>query len=1139
MTVIALLKLKYPLRPESTPMHDPLKFFRYCASTGLLLLLCVVMAHAESIHLDEASSDDPINLSPYWSIREDAGTDMTIEEISKPQSLTHFHSPQKNVDTLNFGLRSTPIWLRITIHNDSKADLERWLEIDYPHLRQINFFTKTEHGFSEIVTGHAYPFSERPIIHRNFVFPLHLPADADSSYYIRVASGTSLEIPTRLWEPGAFRMHTLEEYMVQAMYFGMLLALGLYNLLLYFSLRDRTYLYYVMFLVTSGMSLVAFSGMGFQFFWPNSVRWALVSAMVSFAALGIALMLFIRRLLSTQRTVPTLDRLIQASFVLNALQIAGFYWFPFEKMIRIGIALDGLYMVLALVVGVTCFLRGQRSARIFLIAFSCLMFTAVVTAIRSFGLSLLPAFTNYGMQIGSALEMLLLSLALADRFHQLRQEKEAAQLELVESLKRSERVLEQRVEQRTAELSHANQELLENEKALAAAKKVAEDASQMKSAFLANMSHEIRTPMNAVIGMAYLALRTELNKKQRDYVEKIHRAANSLLGLINDILDFSKIEAGKLEIETIDFSLSEVINNVTTVTSQPASEKQLEYVIEVSPAVPNVLVGDPLRLSQVLINLVCNAIKFTAKGRIILRCLVESTNPDSVDLRFEVQDSGIGMTAEQVEKLFQAFSQADGSTTRKYGGTGLGLAISKHLVNMMGGTINVESKFGSGSVFSFTIRFAIGAETDVPTHSRINSLTDCRILVVDDDLSAQEILAASLREIGLQVNTMTSAAEALSAIHGAAMTHPYQVIVLDIDMPQMNGWQLLERIQTDRPTIVPQVILVTAFGRDEVLKRAESAPVAGVLFKPINPAELQEMITTVLKQGTEQPASRNEPRAIPRFDGCKVLLADDNEVNQQVAAEMLELTGVTVDIADNGVVAINKIYAQESSAYDLVLMDLQMPELSGHDATKQIRFDTRFTSLPIIAMTAHATSVERDACLHSGMQDHIAKPIDPDQFYQTLSRWLKPKSTPMSPLIDHNAASSCQPAPHTVADDDRLDGAIEIPGFDTIGTLDRIGGSVKVYHRILAMMLPNLAKSLSQFDAAIEHGEPIPIQHVVHSIRGMSANVGATKLADAAAALEHALIDGHVDADQLNAFRNVTEDTLRVMERSLAGKALS
>jgi two-component system sensor histidine kinase/response regulator len=639
-------------------------------------------------------------------------------------------------------------------------------------------------------------------------------------------------------------------------------------------------------------------------------------------------------------------------------------------------------------------------------------------------------------------------------------------------------------------------------------------------------------------------LSTELNKKQRDYVEKIHRSANSLLGLINDILDFSKIEAGKLDIEKIIFSLNDVLNNVVTVTGQRAIEKGLQFELDVAHNVPDSLLGDPLRIGQVLINLVSNAIKFTASGNILLHCHVENLGHDSVELRFEIRDTGIGMTPEQVTKLFQAFTQADGSTTRKYGGTGLGLTISKHLVEMMGGHIAVESEYGKGSMFSFTTRCSISGKELVSIPSPAKTFSDCRILVVDDDLAAQEILAASLREIGLQVNTVTSAAEALSAIHGAELTNRYNLILVDVEMPGMDGWQLADKIREAGLAVTPTVVLVTAFGRDDVLKRASTAPIAGVLFKPINPSKLQDMIVNVLRKDPQHIVEKIEAREIPRFDGCKVLLAEDNEVNQQIAVEMLNIAGIKVDVVDNGVLAVNRIFSEAEDTYDLVLMDLQMPELGGHDATQQIRMDQRFASLPIVAMTAHATADEQKECLRNGMQDHIAKPIDPGQFYQTLAHWLKHKISHaahqenISDMVDSTEPANRQ-TDTGVETTQAADQPIEIPGFDTAATLERIGGSVHVYHRILEMMLPNLVKSLEQFDAAMESSDQTQLQLLAHSIRGMSANVGAMILANAAADLEHAFIDGHSSVQQIADFRATIANTIKAMDISLAGKVFS
>ncbi|MGH8809617.1 MAG: 7TM diverse intracellular signaling domain-containing protein, partial [Noviherbaspirillum sp.] len=638
--------------------------------------------------VDQQPAGMPVILAPHMAVLEDPEQQWTIADVTGAELAGQFIPRRSNAESANFGLTRSAMWLRITLTNESGTNLERLLEISHPHLHHVDWYAPSASGYQQVATGGAHPFAQRAIEHRHFVFPVHLPAVSETTFYLRVASGTGLDVPAKLWTPQIFNERSIQEYMGQALYFGMLFALGVYNFLLFASLRDRVYLYYVLFLASNLLSTVAFSGVAFQFVWPDSPNWSMISSMVGFALTGFTLLLFQRRLLATWETVPWLDRVMCGFMALNVLQIAGFLLLPYQKMIAAGIAIDAANMLLALAVGIVCKIRGQRSARFFLLAFSCLVLAAVTVALRSYGVTAVPNFLAvYGMQIGSALEMLLLSLALADRFNQIKRDKEVAQQQLVDSLKRSERVLEMRVAERTAELSRTNAELREHERALEAAKEVAEEASRMKSAFLANMSHEIRTPMNAVIGMAYLALRTDLSGKQRDYVEKIHRAAVSLLGIINDILDFSKIEAGKLGIEKTDFSLHEVLANVSTVTTQRAQEKGLRYVFDVAEDAPVHLNGDPLRIGQVLINLVSNAIKFTHAGQVQLRCRVAQSHASGVELRFEVEDTGIGMTADQQAKLFHAFTQADDSTTRKYGGTGLGLAISKRLVEMMGGAM--------------------------------------------------------------------------------------------------------------------------------------------------------------------------------------------------------------------------------------------------------------------------------------------------------------------------------------------------------------------------------------------------------------------------------------------------------------------
>ncbi|MBJ7313085.1 response regulator [Rugamonas sp. CCM 8940] len=550
----------------------------------------------------------------------------------------------------------------------------------------------------------------------------------------------------------------------------------------------------------------------------------------------------------------------------------------------------------------------------------------------------------------------------------------------------------------------------EREHNLLKANVLAEAANVAKSEFLANMSHEIRTPMSAIIGMAYLTLRTELTPKQHDYVGKIHRAALALLGIINDILDFSKIEAGRLDLEQVPFHLDEVLANVASVTAQRAAEKQLEYLFAVPPAVPRHLVGDPLRLGQVLINLVNNAVKFTASGELELRCSVLENDGARVALRFAVRDTGIGMAPQDQAKLFRAFSQANGSTSREYGGTGLGLSISQRLVRLMGGDITVQSSPGEGSTFQFELDFGLSDAAEPPAVLPA-ALNGARLLLVDDSPVALQILAEALQPLPLRLDRAGGGAEALAAIAAADRADdPYLLVLCDWLMPELDGIALARRVRADatlrRP---PGMVLVTAFGREEVQQQADDAGILGFLFKPIGQSALIDTLV-----GLVAPRARlagGEPSIGPRY-GARVLLVEDNPINQQIAAELMAVQGISVDVAGNGHEALERLRGAGPQAYALVLMDLEMPLLDGHAATRLLRQDPRFDALPVIAMTAHALAEVRLRCLEEGMQDYITKPIDPEQLFATLSRWLGGDVLPpaTAPVADIDAATAADPA---------------------------------------------------------------------------------------------------------------------------------
>ncbi len=633
----------------------------------------------------------------------------------------------------------------------------------------------------------------------------------------------------------------------------------------------------------------------------------------------------------------------------------------------------------------------------------------------------------------------------------------------------------------------------------------AEVANRSKSEFLANMSHEIRTPVNAITGMAHLALRANPDARQRTYLTKIDIAARRLLGIMNDILDVSKIEAGKLTLERITFSLDEALKNVRDIVGEHAAQKHLPLIFTVSPDVPRFLVGDPLRLGQILINLINNGVKFTDQGEIVVRVMVtepplvegEAQNSESTLLKFSVSDTGIGLTPPQMAKLFQPFNQADTSVTRKYGGTGLGLAISKQLAELMGGTIWLESEFGVGSTFYFTTVFGVAAEASPQqTRASLSDLQQKLVLVVDDSSTTRHSLLGMLRANGLEARAVSSGEEAMTALEARSQGgEPYDLVLMDWRLPGINGIETSRRVKSSQSlSKIPAIVVISAFERSEVMSELNGLEVDGFLVSPVAESQLIETLGQVF--GARADATPAKPAKTARLAGRHVLLVEDNDFNRDIAAEVLNELGISFTVAVNGQEAVDLVMARP---FDLVLMDIQMPVMDGLTATKLIRADSRFRSLPVLAMTAHAMTGDRERSIDAGMNDHITKPISFDELTMSLIQWM-----PAGPV---NTAVEAGPRSLNLTEQDSIPG--RLPPFDIPAALLRNNGKPKLIQKLLLTFHERYANAIAELKEDLAAHKDDEAQRLAHSLKSLAAALEANQLADAAFAVERALRAGH------------------------------
>jgi len=1043
-------------------------------------LLCVALLFVVSFSVS-ATKVEPLILNSSTVDRDfsDLVTYYQADDVELPAGLDDIPGwleDKKVLPPSEINANGDKFWFVIKIYNQSEySDFAL-----YPYntlIEDMRFFIYSQNGVQQVFSGENYPteydFHYGNNITLNIGEPHYIIGFIESSYFY-------LSLNIRVTPVEAFKDQVTLENLIVVLCLGIGLSLCIYNFLIYIAFKDLSHLYYSLF-----TGSWVFYWTHFQLIFPrisgdsySHLHWLGVDLMIVF---GIY---FYTHFLKLKEFHPKLNKLsiYFARFVICCIPVVmaapgtGFWLLTI---------VSSIYVLLAFYAGIYSWRLGFRPARYFILAYITLSVPNMLNNLITFDLLPPISVTGYFLGlIGFALESILLAFAMANKFSLINEEN----IELNKGL-------EAKVERRTSQLAVSNLKL--------------KAASEAKSDFLAKMSHEIRTPMNAVIGFSRLTLKTDLDDVQEDNIRNILESGEGLLVLINEILDFSKIEAGKLTLEKSSFSLEKLLSKAINLSTLKAHDKGLELILNVDKNIPPKLIGDSYRLQQIIVNLISNAVKFTEIGTICIKLQIKEDREQQLMLQFSVIDTGIGMTEEQQSRLFQSFSQADDSVTRKYGGTGLGLAISKQLSELMNGEIWLESEMGKGTAFHFT---ALVEKVDFNSEISIdkNKLSKLKVLMVDDIPLARSVLQSLLNDLGIHADEAESGKEAIEFIKRSEKDDIYyDIIFMDWRMPNMDGIETVRHISELGIKKSPHILMVSAYDKYAAKPLISGTAIQGFIEKPVNQSILIDSIINVLSPLVEErPRAFKAEVATPNLASFHILLVEDNVLNRKVMLGFLKDTNVQVDIAENGLIALDKL---QKSTYDLVLMDIQMPEMDGLTATKEIRQTLELVDLPIVAMTAHAMQSDVEKSLEVGMNTHLIKPIDPDILYKTLTNFL---SVTVEMHLEESEESGFNldstvllgvDIPQNIQD--KLSLIKQVKGIKYDLALDNLKGNVEFYLDLVNDFVNGQEKK-----EALEHlyrkGDWETLHRMIHSLKSNAAYIGAFELSTLCDELEYTLLEG-------------------------------